>query len=65
VLSAVSSRDAEIVRLCAVAVEALERGLLMEWSGQKGSAGLLARVKERAGEAMEGDMMEAVRKSED
>src|SRR5579859_5356605 len=63
VLSAVSSGDAEIVRLCAVAVEALERGLLQEWSVQKGSRGLWARVKERAGqEDMEADMREAVAK---
>ena len=63
VLSAVSAGDAEIVRLCAVAVEAVERGLLQEWSLQKGSGGLLARVKERAGqEDMEADMLEAVRK---
>jgi hypothetical protein len=63
VLSAVSSGDVEIVKLCAVAVEALEEGLLREWSLQKGSMALLVRLKERAEEALEGDIMEAVRQT--
>ena len=62
-LSAVSAGDAEIIRLCAVAVEAVDRGLLEEWARQKGSAALLTRVKEKAEGELEGDMLEAVRKN--
>jgi hypothetical protein len=61
VLSAVTSGDAEIVKLCAVAVVAVERVLLLEWSQQKGSAALLTRLKERAEGEMKAEMMEAVR----
>jgi hypothetical protein len=60
-LSAVSAGDAEIIKLCAVAVAAVETGLLEEWARQKGSAALLARVREKAEGELEGDMLEGVR----
>lgn len=60
-LATPESSSAEVVRLCSVALEVIDAGLVREWLQQRGSAQQVTRLRERAGGAIEGEMFQAVR----
>jgi hypothetical protein len=63
VLSAVATpigSSAEVLRLCGVALEAIDPALVGEWIQQRGSGQQVTRLRERAEGAMEGEMFQAV-----
>jgi hypothetical protein len=60
VLSAVSTSNFQIIDLCTVALEAIDFDVLNEWVNMKGSAQQLGRFKEKAGNAIEREMLQAV-----
>jgi hypothetical protein len=59
VLNALSGRNVEIVRLCRVAMERIEGGVVVEWTGLRGSGQLGGKLKEKGG-VVKGEMLLAV-----
>jgi len=55
-----SEESAEIVRLCGVAVSAINAGIVEAWVEQRGSSQQLARLKEKVEGEMNGEMLKAV-----
>lgn len=63
VLSAVATPDdssAAVIRLCGVALEAINAGLVTEWLGLKGSSQQMSRLRERGSTVADGEMFQAV-----
>ena len=63
VLSAVTSpteNRAEIIRLCSVAISAINAGLIDEWIEQRGSGQQLIKLREKADGNMDEEMLQAV-----
>lgn len=60
-LSTPSDENTEVIKLCSIAIDAVDARLIVEWVEQKGSSQSLLKLRKRVEENQMGNMLPAVR----